>query len=266
MPAVINVGPSMFDVISFNRFVADTGDVEGRLFAQNFQVGSGYTVGWGITNNVIPFGLVVNGNATFGSGDVQPVGNTIYIGENFNAPLYLTNRRLPCNGTIVKNGWGSLLSAAKSAYDLLTSDLNGQSVSATYTLQYNTFHLTAFTGKAQQKTYFLNIDSNDFNTINAYSFDATTGYISDGILCINIHGKTVTFNGGQFPSTFIGHVIYNMPTATSVTVNTGVWGDILAPYATLNQTGGVIIGRVVANDISHALQINKPVCPTAKKS
>jgi len=58
----------------------------------------------------------------------------------------------------------------------------------------------------------------------------------------------------------ITHVVYNLPQATTVTVNTGVWGDILAPYATLTQTGGVIIGKVVVNNIAHALQINKPDC------
>jgi len=267
MPHTLNIAPSYFDVISFNGFVASTGDVEGSLLCNTFNVGAGYTVGWGLPSTDA-YGLVVNGDATFVSGDVQPNGNTIYVGENFNAPSYLTSRRVPCNGTTIKNGWSSVISAASTNYETLTNDLKSQSVTVSYALSYNTFHVVKFTGKAAQLTYFLNINVNDFNTINAYSFDALANeYVPNGILCINVIGKgTVTFNGGQFPSGFIGHVIYNIPTATHVVVNTGVWGDILAPYAALNQTGGVIWGKVVVNDIVQALQINRPVCPTTQSN
>jgi len=265
MPSTINVAPSIFDVISFNGFKANTGDIQGRLFTQSFSVGAGFTVGWGLQSSTFLYGLVVNGNATFVSGDVQPNGDTIYVGQYFNAPSYLTDRRVPCSGQTVKGGWNTILSAAISAYQLLTSDLNSQSTTCSYSSQpYNVFRVLNF-GSPAQKTYFLSININDFNKITSYSFDASpSSYIAGGILCINVEGKgTATFNGGQFPSGFISHVIYNFPAATNVIVNTGVWGDILAPYAALNQTGGVITGKVIVNDIVQALQINTPVCATS---
>jgi len=260
LPLHLNVAPSTFDVISFNGFNANTGDVEGRLLCNNFNVGAGFTVGWGAAGSFI-YSLVVNSNASFISGDVVPSTSDIYVGQYFTGAQYLTSRQVPCNGSRVSSGFGPVLSLAESKYTLLTSDLEGQAISATYSLQYNTFHLTAFTKKAQQLTYFVSIQAADFNNINAYSFDVPAGtWVQGAILCITVYGTSITFNGGQFPSGYIQHVVYNFPEATSITVNTGVWGDILAPKATLTQTGGVIIGKVVVNNVALALQINRPDC------
>jgi len=262
LPSNLNVAPSAFDVISFNGFNAVTGDVEGRLLTNNFNVGAGFTVGWGADNNLL-WNLVVNNNATFISGDVVPSTSDFYVGQYFSGATYLANRVVPCNGQRVNNGVQALINAAKNNYLTLTNDLKGQGNSASWTMQYNTFHLTSFYGKAAQLTYFLTIQASDFNKINAYSFDALAGtWVSGAILTINVVGpqQAVTFNGGQFPSGFVHHVIYNFPNATSITVNTGVYGDILAPFATLTQTGGVIIGKVVVKDIALALQINRPNC------
>jgi len=80
---------------------------------------------------------------------------------------------------------------------------------------------------------------------------------------INIRGTgAVTLSGDSFPA-IPGGVLYNIIGARTVFVHdTQVNGHILAPAATLNQTGGVIVGKVVAADIVFALQINKQnTCP-----
>jgi len=79
---------------------------------------------------------------------------------------------------------------------------------------------------------------------------------------INVIGTTdLELTGGSFPST-AGGVVYNVLGGERVinVYNTAVTGSILAPFNALNQTGGVIIGKVVVADIIFMLQINKPDC------
>jgi len=269
LPASLSVSSSNFDVIAFNTFTATygTGDVEGTLLAKKFNVGAGYSVGWGINgnSNYFLYSLVVDGNATFLSGDVLPPGNDIYIGGAFNAANYLESRRVPTNGQGLPQsgayGWAPLWTQASSWYNNLASDLAGQTQTVAWNIQYGTLHITGFQGALNHGTYFININLADFNSINAYSFDAPVPTNQAG-LTFNIKGPsgyTATFNGGQMPAGVFTYINYNFYLAGTVTVKTGVYGSINAPTALVNQIGGVIWGKVVANNIN-ALQINKAVC------
>jgi choice-of-anchor A domain-containing protein len=267
LPAHANVDGAEFDVIAFNSFTASTGDVEGSLFSKSFSVGNGFSVGWGLTgpNTWGLWPLVVLQNATFGSGDVLPAGNDIFVGGSaFNAPGYLTSRRVPTSGFPVSfsgtNGFGPLYTQVTSWYTNLAGDLAGQPQTVLWNLQYGTLHITGFSGSLNHGTWILNINVAQFNTINAYSYDTPLSAAGGGLTIVvsGTTGFTASFNGGQLPDQF-KYVVYSFNGASTITVNTGVFGSILAPSATVNQVGGVIWGKVVANNI-RALQINKAIC------
>jgi len=81
---------------------------------------------------------------------------------------------------------------------------------------------------------------------------------------INIGGTGDVFiRGDSFPGV-PGAVVYNViGSGRTISVDeTAVNGAILAPLNTLNQTGGVILGKVVAGNIVNALQVNREnTCP-----
>jgi len=82
---------------------------------------------------------------------------------------------------------------------------------------------------------------------------------------INIRGTDdVVLTGGSFPGV-PGGVVYNVIGSRTVNVHdTQVNGAILATNANLNQTGGVIVGKVVAGNVAFSLQINmQNTCPVA---
>jgi len=267
MPATYVANSAQFDVIAFNLFNATygTGDTEGSVLCKKFIVGNGFTVGWGATFAAEgSYPLVVDGPAFFGSGDVLPAGNDIYISGTFTAPSYLTSRRLPTGGSNLPQpsgyGWAPLWSQA-AYYNSLPSDLSAQPQTVNWHVQYGTLHITGFSGSLNEGTYFINIPVATFNSINAYSYDAVIP-TNGGALTINVvgtSGYTATFGGGQLPAGVFTYINYNFNNAGTVIVNTGVYGSILAPTATVHQIGGVIWGKVVGLNV-HALQINKAIC------
>lgn len=270
LPNSLACSPSYFDVIAFNAFSANTGDVEGSLLCKKFNVGNGFSVGAGINpSSHFIYPLVIDGNGTFGSGDVTPSGNDIYVsGKSFQAPSYLSSRVVPTSfspaGTSGSYGFGPCWTLANTWYNSLAADLNGQPQTVTWMIQYNTLHITGLVGALNHGTYILNIDAASFNTINAYSFD-TAVPTNNGGLTIVVKGNagfTASFNGGQVPAGIFTYVNYSFYKASTITVNTGVYGSILAPTSTVNQVGGVIWGKVVANNIN-CLQINRPICLTS---
>jgi len=76
---------------------------------------------------------------------------------------------------------------------------------------------------------------------------------------VNIRGEgEVDFRGDSFPA-LPGGLVYNILGSGRVidVKDTAVSGSILAPLNILHQTGGYILGKVVAADVTFALQINK---------
>jgi len=109
--------------------------------------------------------------------------------------------------------------------------------------------------------YFVTLTAADFNSFTYTSVDNCN---FQAFWIINIAGSDdVTISGDSFPA-ICGGVVYNV-LGSGRTINvddTSVCGHILAPSNTLNQVGGVIVGKVVAGNIQFALQINKQnTCP-----
>eukprot|EP01119_Soliformovum_irregulare_P012408 TRINITY_DN3223_c0_g1_i1.p1 TRINITY_DN3223_c0_g1~~TRINITY_DN3223_c0_g1_i1.p1 ORF type:complete len:186 (+),score=61.23 TRINITY_DN3223_c0_g1_i1:73-630(+) len=79
---------------------------------------------------------------------------------------------------------------------------------------------------------------------------------------INVLGTSdVTLQGQSFPSAT--PAVYNIPGQRNVNViNTSLRGHILAPKSTIRQSGSVIVGKVIAQEIVDAMQINVWTCQT----
>jgi len=106
--------------------------------------------------------------------------------------------------------------------------------------------------------YFMNLDAAE---MTEYTWISLTNCNSQARWIINIGGTgDVTFSGGSFPAG-PNQVTWNIQ-GSGRNINVGgtqVEGNILAPFNNINQPTGLIIGKVVANNII-SLQINKAQC------
>jgi len=259
-----------FNVISFGDFNANTGDVEGRIAVRNdFTVGSGFSVGYEIQtgngiDNFVPYSLVAGGNCVFTSGAVYPEGNNIpypgaeediFCGGSFTGEDDLAARVSSCNG--ITGCLDSDFDAAQACYATFSDALANQADNVEVQVQYDALILTCDDNTAS--AYSVSVTSSDFASSTYY---VVSNCNLQSTFVINVVGTDdVTFAGDNFPG-ISGGVIYNIVgTGRTINVQTEVNGNLLAPFNILDQTGGVIEGKVVVGTVEFSLQINKPDCP-----
>jgi len=153
---------------------------------------------------------------------------------------------------------GGYFSAAQSCYQTMSSDLAALSDTVQQNVQYDALILTCSDNTATQYVVSLTPD-----IMATYTYITTSNCNFQANWVVNIRGDSdVYFSGDSFPAA-PGGIVYNIIGCDRMVhvSGTAVTGSILAPCSTLNQTGGVIIGKVVAGDIMFSLQINKIDCP-----
>jgi len=239
-----------YDVISFGDFTANTGDIQGRLAVQgNLNLGAGFSIGAALSDNSW-YTAVVGGNAAWLDGALDPIGSQIYVGGVF------TSDDQPLLGQQAA-GSGNLDSAFANSQACYTAESNLLATLADNVDQlivYGALTLTCQNSNA--KTYYVSVDGATISSINDWQ---TVGCSADAEWIVNVVGSgDFTFSGNNFPS---DGVVYNVVGARTINVQTSVAGSILAPAATLYQTGGTIYGKVVVGSVSSALQINLADCP-----
>lgn len=259
-----------FNVISFNDFNADTGDVEGRLIvARDASLGAGYSVGHQLQTSTnqpdrhLPFSLVVGRDLTWISGALFPAGDGIpypgakenmYVGRNLATTDDLAARRTGGPGDI-----SAEFTDSKTCYDSYSSAISAKPDNVNYNIEWSALNIDC--GNPATTEYTISLTPNQmsqftYTTVSNCNFQATWN--------INIRGTDdVVLTGGSFPAV-PGGVVYNIIGSRDISVTgTEVHGSILAPNANLKQTGGVILGKVVAGNVEFALQVNREnTCPT----
>jgi fibro-slime domain-containing protein/choice-of-anchor A domain-containing protein len=260
-----------FNVVSFNDFIANTGDVEGRVAAKrDVRFGNGYSVGFVLDtsnsqpDNSLPYSLIVGRDLTWGSGSLHPDGTgyplpgnreDMFVGGVSTVHASLVDRRTggPC-GT--PGCLDSYFNAAKNCYEGFSTVLSNQADNVAKTIVFSLLELTC---SAQLDRYVVSLTPLEMAQFT-YTSLVNCNFQAEWI--INIRGSgEVQFRGASFPG-LPGGVVYNVIGERYITVTgTSVNGHLLAPSSTLNQTGGVVVGKVVAGDVVFSLQVNKPDCP-----
>jgi fibro-slime domain-containing protein/choice-of-anchor A domain-containing protein len=265
-----------FNVISFNTFTAATGDIEGRLAAKrDVTLGAGYSIGYQLQtannqpDNSLPYSLVSGGNVNWVSGQLYPDGSGLpfpgteedmFVAGTFTGPSYLQARATggPCPSTNV-NCLDTYFNAAHDCYQTYQDTLASYNDNVAKDTQFSALELTCSDDTLD--TYYITLTSTDL-TSTTYTTVSNCNFQASWVL--NIAGTDdITLTGGSFPA-IPGGVVYNvLGSGRTITVTgTQVNGHLLAPNNILYQTGGVIVGKVVAGDITFALQINKQnTCP-----
>jgi len=258
-----------YNVISFGSFRADTGDVEGRVIVRDdFTVGNGYSVGYEVsTANNIPdrhqdYSLIVGGTCNWGSGALYPDGSnlpyagaveTAFCGNGLNGADDLKNRvGATCAGST--GCLESIFDAAKGCYDGYAANLAAINDNVQHTIVDSAMTVTCADSSAT--AYALTITAAEMSQFTYY-VTVNCNYQAYWTINVASGSDAVTFSGDSFPAV-PGAVVYNVQGCRTINVrDTAVNGHLLSTCSVLNQTGGVILGKVVVGDVLMSLQINK---------
>lgn len=242
---LVNLGIAQsFNLFAINDISASANDVQGAVAAggnvtlSNFGVNSTNTAGYAGD------ALVVGGNLSFNNG---------YIGQG-NAYV---------GGTVSTSGLGfagsfvsgvapfSFVGAANSLYQLSATLAN---LSSTGIASFNPWGGALFTGDGTSNTQVFNVSGSQLLSINSLSLaNVTPGQT----LIFNVTGNVGGFNAAGLAATLGYNVLFNFSQATQIALNNvGVFGSVLAPYATAFGSFGQINGNVAVNNWFAGIQIN----------
>jgi len=282
-PSFNAFGPVPFDffnAISFDRWVVNTGDIEGRLAVQGTaNIPGGYSIGYLIhsadataEDTPSPYAFVVGRDASFQNGEVHPDGQNdkynsvkedIFVGGQFVAPAYLQQRRTgKCSFS------GCLdhdFSIAKNYYSLLSSAFSSLPDNMHYTVVNGGVQ---FTCDAESSEYTVTISDTDFNQIRYYQTSllppCKAPVNGEGVqFVINVAGNAdIAFGDDFIRFAKPEWILYNVLGSNRFIKSTKeVHGSILAPSNSLNQQDGTIIGNVIVGSTVVTHQINRLHCP-----
>jgi len=260
-----------YDVISFGDFQAVSGDVEGRVaVAGDLHVGNGWSVGYKThsvsSDHTSPYALFVGGSATMGTGAVFPDGSNhpypgaqegLFVAGTFTGPSYLGDLVTSCSDSSCTNNVASQFSAARSCYSGYSNSLASHSDNVDKLIQWSGLYLHC--QSENELVYYVSLIPSELSQYTWISLDHCNG---NARWVLNIGGTgDVTFTGGSFPAPAPA-VVYNI-LGSGRTVNVQyiqLDGTLLAPNNVVNEPNGVIVGKVIAADISMSLQVNKALC------
>jgi len=262
-----------FDVIVFGSFTGGNGDVERRVAVQgDFSVGFGYSIGYEIdsTETFVPYALVVGGDASWSSGALYPNGlnspfvapeEYMFVGGTFTGSASLASL---VTGSCGSNSGclNNYFNAAQSCYGGFQTALANNADNVAVLNQWSTLTLTCDDSTAMM--YYVTLTASDISSTtssNLVNCNINAQWV------VNVPGTDdITFSGGSFGGDVSGpgasQIVWNIQ-GSGRTINVGAYqfdGSLLSPYNTLDQTGGVIVGKVVVAEVTSMIQMNKYVC------
>jgi len=260
-----------FNVISFNNFASSSGgEIEGRLAVKgNLNlVGGGWTIGRSIDtrggvgkDNYLPYSLLVGHDVTWNSGSLLPDGTgvvrkegAVVLGSWTTTPSYLSDRQI-FHGGDVTNSTASF-TAAQSFFSRVQGLFSASASNTVVVPKWGGLSVTC--NSPFDQYYYLDINGADLSSSTWWNL-ANCNFQSYYIL--NIRGSgSVTVQGADFP-TITERVVYNfIGSGRTLSIPSGLNGNILAPYNTITQTSGVTRGLVVAGDVTAFLHAQNPNC------
>lgn len=230
---------------------APTGaDVEGRLWVGgNLVLSGGYSVNAAnaTTTSCSEYGLVVGGNIT---GDpIVPAGRAAYGGT--------------CNGSW--SGTCGIYHTTPVDFAALDQQMKNYSAALKTLVPEGTTSVAGSYLTLTGSSASLNVFSLSASDLAAYGLKIAVPTGSS--VLVNVSGATVNWTGKSFAfpdgngtcksgtSTWCHRILYNFYDATTLLASgIGIQGSVLAPYATLDGSGGIVDGQVIVNNLKGGLE------------
>jgi len=255
-----------FNVISFDSFTCNGGDVQGRLATRNTLTLSGFSLGSELlASEWRNFTLFVGGSGNWADGSMYPDGSQVaqagpaafaYVAGSLTGQSTLVSRVVSDPAFGVAQA-GAAFDAAKTYYGKVQDTLAALPINAASELKYGDGLFITCTSQTDQ-LYHLSITAATLSSVNWFSL---SGCRFAARWVIDVSGTDdVNFKGSSFPG-INERLVWNiLGTGRTIFANTGVSGNILAPRNSYSQTQGVTYGMVVVGNVIAARQNNKPNC------
>ena len=193
----------------------------------------------------------VNGNTSTG-GVLKVTDATLAKVAAPSTPLTPTNPIAPTS---------PLLNVATESARLLnlSDSIESASQNGTYALiGGNTLSLTV-----SGPVSVFDISADELSKVTVMSIADPANFNDNDTLIFNILGSDVSFGAIDMSSLASdeNNILFNMNQATELTLQSGIYGSLLAPLATVlddDGKGGVIDGQVIVNNWDSSVQVNDP--------
>jgi len=240
--AAIDLGTAgKFNAFVFSDFTSNASDTEGAVAVGGNMNVSSYSVN---ANNKPYNGsaLVVANDLGFTNGSIKH-GNA-YVGGT------ATTAGVDVNAIV---GGSAPVSFAneKTALLALSSGLSALSANGSVAYAYGG---VTFKWDGSSGVQVFNVSGSDLYNVTSSSFAQLS---ANQTIIVNVSGAFAGFQGGS-PNGFSNYnVLFNFYDATTLSFNNvGVYGSVLAPFATVSGGGGQINGNVIVNAWDSNIQIN----------
>lgn len=243
-PVSLGLDPGL-NLLVFGNMNVGSSDVEGRVAVGGNASLNSYSINTKTGSSALyaGTGLTVGGNLAFTNGTVW--GGAVVGGS------YTPNATGNVIGG-VQGGQGFSFASEQQRLTSLSSSFDAMANTGTASNQWGTLHFNA----ANQMLAIFDILAADA------ARNLQIDNLADGAqILINIHGATVDFGNHGYTGFNKGQVLFNLPDATSVTLNGGINASLLATKATVNQGWGQINGQVVVKDWNSSMQVNDAPMP-----
>lgn len=240
--AAIDLGTAgKFNAFVFNDFTSNASDTEGAVAVGGNMNVTSYSVN---ANNKAynGYALVVGDNLGFTNGSIKH-GNAYVSGTATTAGLDVN--------AIVNGSAPVSFAMEKAALLALSSGLSTLTANGSVDYAYGG---VTFKGDGSSGVQVFNVAGSDLYNVNYSNFAQLS---ADQTIIVNVSGAFAGFQGGS-PNGFSNYnVLFNFYDATTLSFNNvGVYGSILAPFATVTGGGGQINGNVIVSAWNSNIQIN----------
>lgn len=252
----VGLGES-FNVLVFEDFSAKSSDVQGRLAAGGNVSLSNYSVADQLKNNRpgAAGSLIVGGDLTFTSGRVEY--GDILVGGSAKGVDSSVTWGLKHDGLSLKSELGKNLgvdfAAEQKRLSLLSQNLADLDETGKDEMKWGGLF---FSGDGKSALQIFDITAAD---LAKTTWGEIAGIPADATIVINVSGTAASMSGGlsNIFEKYRQHVLFNFFEAETLSLsNIGFQGSILAPFADITATSGVIWGQVVAESWNGGMQVN----------
>lgn len=219
------------NVYSFGDFNASSINVQGSIVAAGNVTINSFSVNEKNKDAYGSYALIAGGdlNSTGGkflNGDSYVGGKTTLTGASTATPVQ--NGKSPVN-----------FAATETKLTQTSQSLAKLSATSKAEEKYGGIYITG----SNKAVEVINIDSSWLKNSNYYNL---SGMAKGATLIVNVSGSSAVLHDGY--DAFNGYnVLFNLSSATSLAINTGVNFSLLAPNAVANGGGGSVSGNVVVD-------------------
>lgn len=257
-------------------------EVEGRAVVNNLLAGNSFNVGVGYSSPAGQINLAIQG-AISGGNAVQVNQGSVYYGSG--ASSQSGNQwQLPATPggtrTFLLNHSGATVVATPTTFNfdaIFTGIENESGFYATFTgnssltlpgVQPGAARFNVGADLGADNVAVFNLTSAEaaqlFSNSNVQQIELNLNGQNPAAILINVEGAGITYNSGNFVGTFTdstwrARTMWNFLEADTITMSRGFYGTLLAPYATLSNTGGAMEGAVAVKNLNLSVEVHPPL-------